>query len=69
MNADQILVLGKGRILEKGTHAELLKLDGTYSELWTKQITGKSALHLLFHDIICEWMIDGDVKFESKGTS
>lgn len=40
VNADQILVLGKGKILERGTHSELLKLNGTYSELWTKQITG-----------------------------
>ncbi|MCY2961909.1 MAG: ABC transporter ATP-binding protein [Planctomycetota bacterium] len=35
--ADQILVLEKGRIVERGTHAELLKLGGRYKELHDRQ--------------------------------
>ncbi|HEX7051091.1 MAG TPA: ABC transporter ATP-binding protein [Longimicrobiales bacterium] len=36
-NADQILVLEGGRIVERGTHAELLALGGRYRELYEKQ--------------------------------
>jgi ABC-type transport system involved in Fe-S cluster assembly fused permease/ATPase subunit len=37
MNADQILVLDAGRILERGTHAELLALGGHYAQMWRLQ--------------------------------
>jgi ABC-type transport system involved in Fe-S cluster assembly fused permease/ATPase subunit len=37
MNADQILVLDAGRILERGTHGELLALGGHYAQMWKLQ--------------------------------
>ncbi|KAB2580447.1 Heavy metal tolerance protein [Lasiodiplodia theobromae] len=37
MHADLILVVDNGRIVERGSHAELLKKGGKYQELWSKQ--------------------------------
>ncbi len=36
-SADQILVLEAGQVVERGTHAELLALDGRYRQLYDKQ--------------------------------
>lgn len=36
-SADQILVLEKGQIVERGSHQELLKLGGRYSDLYNRQ--------------------------------
>jgi len=37
VNADEILVLEDGRIVERGHHAELLALHGRYAEMWARQ--------------------------------
>jgi len=37
MTADQILVMDAGRIVERGTHAELLASDGHYAQMWRLQ--------------------------------
>jgi len=37
-NADEILVLHAGEIAERGTHEELLALNGYYTELYNKQL-------------------------------
>lgn len=36
-DADQILVLRRGRIVEQGTHAQLLENQGEYAALWRRQ--------------------------------
>jgi ABC-type transport system involved in Fe-S cluster assembly fused permease/ATPase subunit len=43
MEADMIIVIDQGKILEKGTHDELLRQHGKYFELWAKQTAGKSS--------------------------
>jgi ABC-type multidrug transport system fused ATPase/permease subunit len=37
---DRILVLDKGRIVEEGTHAELVGMGGIYADLWSHQSGG-----------------------------
>ena len=36
-DADQILVMDQGRIIEQGTHTQLLVLNGTYARMWELQ--------------------------------
>ncbi|MGJ7901705.1 ABCB family ABC transporter ATP-binding protein/permease [Lysobacter sp. 1R34A] len=37
MDADQILVMDAGRIIERGTHSQLRALDGVYAQMWELQ--------------------------------
>ncbi|MCB1322945.1 MAG: type I secretion system permease/ATPase, partial [Leptospiraceae bacterium] len=37
VDADEILVMKAGQILERGTHAQLLTADGEYADMWNRQ--------------------------------
>ena len=43
VGADEILVLDHGRIVERGTHAELVALEGLYAEMWERQREAEEA--------------------------
>ncbi|MFZ6752674.1 ABCB family ABC transporter ATP-binding protein/permease [Undibacterium sp. Dicai25W] len=40
VDAHQILVMDNGRIIERGTHQELINLQGAYAQMWERQQTG-----------------------------
>ena len=42
-DAHQILVMAQGRIVERGSHAELLAQDGRYAEMWRLQQAGQDT--------------------------
>lgn len=49
VHADNILVLEKGRLVERGTHAELISKRGLYESLWTRQRQAEKAREELAH--------------------
>jgi ATP-binding cassette subfamily B protein len=46
-NADMILVVRDGKIVEQGTHPELLRLRGYYYELYTRQYEDETTAEIL----------------------
>jgi ATP-binding cassette subfamily B protein len=43
VDADEIVVLEDGRVVERGTHAALLARDGVYAQMWSRQIVEMRA--------------------------
>ncbi len=50
VDADQILVLEQGRIVERGSHRELLAAGGAYAHMWALQQQEEEARLKLVHD-------------------
>jgi len=47
IDADEILVLQAGEVAERGTHTELLALNGVYADMWARQQEAKEAAEKL----------------------
>jgi ATP-binding cassette subfamily B protein len=47
IHADEIIVLDDGRIVERGTHGELLERDGLYASMWNRQRQAAEAAERL----------------------
>ncbi len=43
VDADQIVVLDKGQVVERGTHADLLAAEGVYAQMWRRQLETREA--------------------------
>ena len=51
IEADEIIVLEKGSIVERGTHAELLEKAGTYAGMWARQQEAEKAKETLARNL------------------
>jgi len=47
VNADEILVLDRGAIIERGTHRKLLARGGLYASMWNRQREAQFAREIL----------------------
>jgi len=45
VDSDSILVLSEGKLVEQGTHADLLRYDGLYAEMWARQANESETLN------------------------
>jgi ATP-binding cassette subfamily B protein len=44
VDADEIIVLDQGRIVERGRHADLVRADGLYAAMWARQATERDDM-------------------------
>ena len=42
-NADKIIILEEGKIIQQGSHNQLVNLEGYYKELYYKQLSEKEV--------------------------
>lgn len=47
VDADEIIVLDKGQVAERGTHGDLLAADGLYAAMWNRQRQAAEAREIL----------------------
>ena len=62
INADQIIVMDKGKIAEIGTHAELLEKNDVYAHLWSQQLNTTESSNLQTIDTKTNVLLQKQVK-------
>ena len=50
INADEIIVLDRGRVAERGRHGELLARNGLYADMWSRQQEAAAEAERHVHD-------------------
>lgn len=68
MNADMIVVVEKGKVIEQGSHAELIEEDGRYADLWSKQAFLKPHKYTEDDDIMVNDLEANEVVVEVSKT-
>jgi ABC-type transport system involved in Fe-S cluster assembly fused permease/ATPase subunit len=71
IEADLILVVDHGEIIERGPHAELVQQGGKYLELWTKQTVVKSSKADSAHETVdkADLLVDLDENTAGEDTA
>jgi ATP-binding cassette subfamily B protein len=59
IDADEIVVLEKGGIVERGTHSDLLLKAGTYASMWARQQETEKAKETLERNLVIEETVPG----------
>jgi hypothetical protein len=62
-------VLNRGKVVEKGTHEELLSLDGYYTSMWEKQAQATRAANRASLKLLKEATARKQHEFQSGYTS
>ena len=60
VNADNILVLDSGQLVEQGTHGELMDRNGLYASLWNRQREAERAREELAQALEAEKRLEGE---------
>ena len=58
INADEIVVLDRGRVVERGRHGDLLALGGLYADMWSRQQEAAAE---------AEQQVEGPPSFRAEG--
>jgi ATP-binding cassette subfamily B protein len=69
VNADHILVLDGGRLVEQGTHGELLAKGGLYASLWNRQRQAEKAREVLAEALAEEGQRITDGRLNATGAN
>ncbi len=60
-DADQILVINRGELIERGTHASLLEQDGFYARLYASQFRGDIVQDDIFDEDSTQHVVAGEL--------